>query len=116
GVVLVRGLKSSGDVLALTFALGVGACIAGYTLVDDHGIEHAAPLPYFELVLLICALPYAAGVAYFKGRHALRNAADRRSLPGGARGGGWSAPWGWGWRGGGGPRPRGPPRCASPAC
>jgi drug/metabolite transporter (DMT)-like permease len=83
GVVLVRGLKSSGDALALLFALGVGVCIASYTLVDDHGVEHAAPLPYFEVVLLICALPYAAGVAYFRGMPALRKAVDRRSLPAG---------------------------------
>jgi drug/metabolite transporter (DMT)-like permease len=83
GVVLVRGLKSRGDTTALVFALGVAACIASYTLVDDHGVEHAAALAYFEVVLLICALPYAAGVAYFKGRGALRAATDRRSLPAG---------------------------------
>lgn len=83
GVILVRGLKSNGDAVALIFALGVGACIASYTLVDDHGVEHAAPLPYFEVVLLVCALPYAAGVAYFKGTQALRKATDRRSLPAG---------------------------------
>ena len=25
-------------------ALGVGACIAGYTLVDAHGVDHASPV------------------------------------------------------------------------
>jgi drug/metabolite transporter (DMT)-like permease len=81
GVLLVRGIGRGGDRTALAFALGVGACIASYTLVDDHGVEHASPLAYFELVLLICALPYAAAIARRKG--ALRAAADRRSLPAG---------------------------------
>ena len=37
--------RGGGDAFALAFALGVGVCIASYTLVDDHGVEHAAPLP-----------------------------------------------------------------------
>jgi len=83
GVVLVRGLGRGGDGAALGLALGVAACIAAYTLVDDHGVEHAAPLAYFELVLMVCALPYAAAVAHFRGRDALRAAVDRRSIPAG---------------------------------
>ena len=53
GIVLVRGVER-GSGLAL--ALGVGACIAGYTLVDDRGIEHAAAVPYLTAVLVPTAL------------------------------------------------------------
>ena len=64
-------------------ALGVGACIAGYTLVDDHGVRHAAALPYFELILVACALPYAAAVARHPRHRALRAAADARAAAAG---------------------------------
>ncbi|MDA0173733.1 hypothetical protein OJ998_31815 [Solirubrobacter taibaiensis] len=80
GVLLVRGVGTEAvDVTSLLFALGVGACIAGYTLVDDRGVEHAAPIPYFEIVLLLSAIPYAIVV----GHERLRKAVDRRSLPAG---------------------------------
>jgi drug/metabolite transporter (DMT)-like permease len=80
GVLLVRGVGRGGDPTALALALCVGATIASYTLVDSHGVRHASPVPYFECVLLICALPYAAVMA-LRGR--LRPALDRRSLPAG---------------------------------
>jgi drug/metabolite transporter (DMT)-like permease len=80
GVLLVRGIGTEAvDATSLLFALGVGACIAGYTLVDDHGVEHANAIPYFELVLLGAALPYAAII----GPSRLRAAVNRRSLPAG---------------------------------
>jgi drug/metabolite transporter (DMT)-like permease len=62
GVVLVRGLGrgGSGDVL---LGLAVGACIAGYTLVDKEGLRFAAALPYLELVLVVPAAAYIAAVA-----------------------------------------------------
>ena len=45
GVLLVRGVgRAAADAASLALALGVGACIAGYTLVDDHGVRHAAAL------------------------------------------------------------------------
>ena len=75
GVVLVRGLgRGRGADLAL--ALCVGACIAAYTLVDDRGLRHAAPLGYLALVLLIAAVPYAAVV----GPVAMRRAATPRAV------------------------------------
>ena len=43
-------------------ALGVGACIAGYTLIDDRGLHHAGAMPYFECVTVLMAIPYAAAV------------------------------------------------------
>ena len=84
GVLLVRGVgRSAADAASLALALGVGACIAGYTLVDDRGVRHAAALPYFEIVLVACALPYAAVIAATRGTSALRAAADRRAVAAG---------------------------------
>jgi drug/metabolite transporter (DMT)-like permease len=73
GIVLVRGLRTPGGA-ALRLALGVAACIAGYTLVDDRGVTHADPVPYFAVVLAISAIPFAAGVAVRQGPAALRAA------------------------------------------
>jgi len=56
GVVLVRGGGRS------LLALAVGACIAGYTLVDNEGVKHADALPYLELVLIVPAAAYAAWI------------------------------------------------------
>jgi drug/metabolite transporter (DMT)-like permease len=79
GVLVVRGLaRGRGADLAL--ALAVGACIAGYTLLDDHGLEHADPIPYLALVLLVAAIPYAAVV----GPSAMRAAVSPRAVLAGA--------------------------------
>jgi drug/metabolite transporter (DMT)-like permease len=82
GVLLVRGLADRGPArpdLALALALAVGACIAGYTLVDDHGLEHAAPIAYLMLVLAVAAVPYGA----FVGAAAMRRALTPRAVFGG---------------------------------
>jgi drug/metabolite transporter (DMT)-like permease len=82
GVLLVRGIRSPPTRAArggLALALGVAACIAAYTLVDDEGVRHAAALSYFEAVLLITAPLYAAAVATFRGPGALRAAATWRA-------------------------------------
>ena len=65
GVVLVRG--RGGSVLP---GLGIAALIAGYTIVDNAGIEHASPVAYLELVLL----PVAAVALVVVPRHRLRAA------------------------------------------
>jgi drug/metabolite transporter (DMT)-like permease len=84
GVLLVRGVgRTAADAASLALALGVGACIASYTLVDDRGVRHAGALPYFEIVLVACALPYAAVIAATRGTSALRAAADRRAAAAG---------------------------------
>ena len=51
GVVLVRGLRGPVDRRGLALSLAIGAAIAGYTLVDKEGIEHASTIAYLELVL-----------------------------------------------------------------
>jgi drug/metabolite transporter (DMT)-like permease len=84
GVLLVRGVGGTGtNTAALAFALGVGACIAGYTLVDDHGVRHAGAIPYFECILVLVAVPYVVTIAAKRGVAPLRAAIDRRSLPAG---------------------------------
>ena len=56
GVVLVRGLGGPMDTRGLVLALTLAGTIAGYTLVDAEGIDHASPVAYLELVLLPVAL------------------------------------------------------------
>jgi drug/metabolite transporter (DMT)-like permease len=75
GVLLVRG--GGGRSL---LALAVGACIAGYTLVDKEGIRHADALPYLELVLVVPAVAFASWI----GRRRLRAAFGWRSALAGA--------------------------------
>jgi drug/metabolite transporter (DMT)-like permease len=62
GVVLVRGAKAEADTRGVLFALAIAGTIAGYTLADNEGIEHASPIAYLELVLAPVAL--AALVAH----------------------------------------------------
>jgi len=63
GVVLVRGLLATGDTRGVLLALVIGATIAGYTLVDKEGIEHASAIAYLELVLLPVAVAGVLGYA-----------------------------------------------------
>lgn len=62
GIVLVRGL-GGGDGKGLAFGLAIGACIAGYTLADARGIDHADPAAYLWVVLAPSSLVYLAAVA-----------------------------------------------------
>ena len=80
GIVLVRGVSASGRPRDLALALTVGACIAGYTLVDKHGIVHAAPLTYLVLVLGLPAIVYTLGVWRVRGRAALRAAINPSTM------------------------------------
>jgi drug/metabolite transporter (DMT)-like permease len=61
GVVLVRGLGGPVDTRGLALALAIAATIAGYTLVDKEGIEHASAVAYLELVLLPVAAVVLVG-------------------------------------------------------
>ena len=83
GVLLVRGVGPAAARAGLGLALAVAACIAGYTLVDDEGVRHAAALSYFEAVLVITAPVYAAAVVLARGPAAVRAAvAPRTALAG----------------------------------
>ena len=72
GIVAVRGLGGEASAGDLALALGVGACIAAYTLVDREGVQRAAPLPYLWLVLVGPTLVYASVMWRVRGRAALR--------------------------------------------
>jgi drug/metabolite transporter (DMT)-like permease len=80
GIVLVRGLRTTGQLRDLALALAVGVTIAGYTLVDKHGIKHAAPISYLELVFGLAGTGYVAGVLRVRGAPAIRAAANRTTL------------------------------------
>ena len=56
-----RRASRSGRPRDLALALSVGVCIAGYTLVDKHGIVHAAPIAYLEVVFGLTAIVYVLG-------------------------------------------------------
>jgi drug/metabolite transporter (DMT)-like permease len=70
GVVLVRGIRRGTE--GVLVALAIGCAIAGYTLVDKDGLQHAASLPYLELVLLPVALIAVPLAAARRGVPALR--------------------------------------------
>jgi drug/metabolite transporter (DMT)-like permease len=74
GVLLVRGLRRPDDPLVVALALACGACIAGYTIVDAHGLDHAAALPYLWVVLAITVAVYLPLMARVRGVAALRSA------------------------------------------
>jgi drug/metabolite transporter (DMT)-like permease len=61
GILAVRGGRR-GDRRTLALGGAIAACIAGYTLVDAHGIEHADPVSYLVLVLIAPALVAVAVV------------------------------------------------------
>ena len=52
GVLLVRGLGRHAEAGGIAFGLSIAATIASYTLVDKHGITHAAPITYLELSMI----------------------------------------------------------------
>jgi drug/metabolite transporter (DMT)-like permease len=83
GIVLVRGLREASGV-GVAFGLAIAACIAGYTLVDSHGIQHANPVTYLELSMLVPTFVYAGAVARLKGAGAIRAAVGPATIVAGA--------------------------------
>lgn len=69
GVVLVRGIRRGAE--GVLVSLAIGCSIAGYTLVDKDGLQHAAALPYLELVLAPVALLAVTLAASRRGTRAL---------------------------------------------
>jgi drug/metabolite transporter (DMT)-like permease len=65
GGVLMLGLSRAraADSRDLAFGLSIGVAIAGYTLVDSEGLDHADPLPYLFLVASVVCVGYNAGLA-----------------------------------------------------
>jgi drug/metabolite transporter (DMT)-like permease len=71
GVVLVRGLRRSVERVGVLFGLVIAGVIAAYTLLDDRGVEHAAPFVYLELSMLVPAAVYTAFLAARRGGRAI---------------------------------------------
>lgn len=72
GATAVRGVRLAGGFADTGMALLIAGCIAGYTLVDKHGVSLASPAPYLELVMALLVLPYLALVARARGLQPLR--------------------------------------------
>jgi drug/metabolite transporter (DMT)-like permease len=83
GIVLVRGAAGAVRLRDVALALAVGACIAGYTLVDAAGVRQASPAAYIEIVFAAVALLYTAAMARVAGVRALRAVLDRRTAAAG---------------------------------
>jgi drug/metabolite transporter (DMT)-like permease len=80
GIAIVSTSRNRAGRRDVLLALTVAASIAGYTLVDKHGLRYASPVPYLELVMLWPALAYAGWVASRDGAAALRAAAGRSAV------------------------------------
>lgn len=77
GVLLVRGLRRGHGI---GFGVLIACCIASYTVVDKHGLEHASPLAYLEVLTLLTGIAYACGLAVARGPQVLRGALGARSI------------------------------------
>ena len=82
GVLLVRGLRG-GDRVGVVFGLAIAFCIGAYTVVDKHGVEHASPLAYLELVTVAIAIAYAGAIGAVRGPAALRAELGPRAVAAG---------------------------------
>ena len=71
GVLMVRGLRTGGS-KGVAFGVAIAACIAGYTLADARGVEHADPIAYLLAVMGAPVAVYVAVVVRRRGTGALR--------------------------------------------
>lgn len=79
GILLVRGFAGA-DPRGIAFGVAIAACIAGYTLIDKSGVQHAEPITYLELSMVAPAVLYAAAVLRVKGAAAIRAAVGPSSI------------------------------------
>jgi drug/metabolite transporter (DMT)-like permease len=92
GGVLLLGLASVGPEMRhmrdqegphsrdLVQGLAIGVAIAGYTLVDSEGLDHADPLPYLFLIAAVCAVAYNGALVLSGRAQELREALTGRML------------------------------------
>jgi drug/metabolite transporter (DMT)-like permease len=71
GVLLIRGTGRA-NAGALALGVAIAACIAGYTLVDSRGIDHANAVAYAWLVAGLPGLALVAWTWRRRGSQALR--------------------------------------------
>ena len=72
GVLLIRGTGHA-NAAALVLGCAIAACIAGYTLVDSRGIDHASAISYAWLVAGLPGLALVAWTWRRRGSAALRS-------------------------------------------
>jgi drug/metabolite transporter (DMT)-like permease len=77
GILLVRGLRRGRGAL---LAVGIACAIASYTVVDKHGVAHASPVAYLELMTIFTGLGYAGFIVGTRGAGALRAELGLRSV------------------------------------
>jgi drug/metabolite transporter (DMT)-like permease len=80
GVLLVRGARGGRGAL---LAVGIACVIATYTVVDKHGVVHASPVAYLELMCIFTGGVYAACIAGMRGTAVLRAELNVRSVAAG---------------------------------
>jgi len=85
GVLLVRGVRrgSAARWSDVGLALAVAVSIATYTVIDKQGVQHADPITYVTLILILPALAGLAYVASRGGRQRVRAAINGRAVVGG---------------------------------
>jgi drug/metabolite transporter (DMT)-like permease len=64
----------------LAIGLAIGVAIAGYTLVDSEGLDHADPLPYLFLIAAVCAAAYNGALMATGRARQLQQALNARML------------------------------------
>src|SRR5918999_1827101 len=92
GGVLTLGLSSVGPLRRhmrdsegphsreLLLGLAIGVAIAGYTLVDSEGLDHADPLPYLFLIAAVSAVAYNGALIASGMARELKEALGGRAL------------------------------------
>lgn len=81
GILLVRGVRRGRGGL---IAVAIACTIAAYTVVDKHGVRHASPVVYLELMSIFTGLGYAIFISRLRGAAALRAVLDWKALLAGA--------------------------------
>ena len=64
----------------LVLGLAIGVAIAGYTLVDSEGLDHADPLPYLFLIAAVSAVAYNGALVLSGRARELQEALNAKML------------------------------------
>ncbi len=83
GILLVRGIRRR-DPTALAFGVAIASLIATYTVIDKHGVRHATPLAYLEVMNIGMLAGYLPIALAFRGRARIRAELSARTLLAGA--------------------------------
>jgi drug/metabolite transporter (DMT)-like permease len=86
GVVAVRGLRGPWRGRDTLLAGATAACIAGYTIVDRYGVQHANPVTYLWIVLSGVAVAYTAAMVRTRGVASVRAAVRWQAVVAGVGG------------------------------